>query len=113
MGLKIKTVPEFITNLGYKDENTVFSIREVSFRNYSGEVAIEWEVTTSNWVSGMLKERFTQIIPFDWQNMSFVQLLLSNSDAIHDLASSVPFINSLNGVVSFDDLQAQTVDVGV
>ena len=113
MGLKIKTLPEFITHQGFKDEDTVFSIREVSFRNYSSEVAIEWEVTPSSWVEGIVKQRFTQIIPFDWENLDFVALLLSNSDAIHDLAMDVEFLPTLTGLKSFTELNAITTDVGV
>lgn len=113
MALKVKKIPDFITELGYKDENTVFSIADVQFRNNSSEIAINWEITPSNYKEGTQKQFRTQIIPFDWTNPDFVSLLLQNSDIIHDLSMSTPFIPTPDGVKSFTDFKAETIDVGL
>ena len=109
MGLKIKQINEFTNEQGFKDNGTTFPIRTVTFRNDTQEILIEWMVTTS---SGSQYPQ-TQKIPFDFSNPEFVGLLLSNSDALHDLAMDIPFLPTPEGLKSFADFDAETIDVGL
>lgn len=109
MGLKIKK-SEFESSSGLKDTDVVSSIESVVFNNKLKLIIIHWEITSSK---GEFIGIFPQKIPFDFSNQTFVELLLQNSDALHELAMDKPFLPTPEGLKSFADFNAETIDVGL
>lgn len=114
MGLKIKQIPELKNSLGYKLENSIWSFSDVSFRTSEQVVAVECTTTPEDYdeKSGVQKERRTALIPIDLTVDLIRNLIESNSDAIHEIIMDIPFIQTNDGMKSFRDLNAVTIDIG-
>ena len=111
MGLKVKNIENLITPLGYSDSLIRCSIKKVIF-NFDGlensNVQVLFELTPSTWREGIPKNQYTATIPVDLNNQEIMGLILTNSDAIHDLVMPVEFIPTIDGFKSFTQLNAET-----
>ena len=112
MGLKTRTIPNFVTEQGFKDDGTVCSIKAVHFDYQNLRVVIEWEFTPSSWVEGMPKQTKAQVLAINPKDTAIMTLVVSVSDKLQELAGAIPFIPTPDGAKSFDDLQSVTTDVG-
>ena len=111
MALKIKTIPTFVDQFGYMDQNTIFSISEVLFNHKQQNISIVWEITPSNWTEGIERKTMTQIIPLPENDQQASGMILAISDMLHQLSDGIPFIPSMTGKLSFSDLNSVTSDV--
>ena len=111
MAFKVKTVSQIVNPFGFNLSNCVFSIVSVLFDFREQRVVISWELTPANWIQGMPTTNLSQVIPVDLQNQTLLGLILQNSDQIHSLSMDIAFIETNEGLKSFQDLNAQTVEV--
>lgn len=113
MGLKIKQIAELKNEYGYTAKNTKFSIASVNFDYKKLSISIQWELTPADWVEGLATQSKYQTIGLSDLGGTEIGLLLAVSDALHEKAETVAFLPSAEGAVSFADMNATTVDVGM
>lgn len=114
MGLKVQIIQNFINENGYGDPNCVWRIKSFTFEFAGLEsfFSITYEVKPSAAIEGVALRQMTQRIPFDWANPEDTAFLYQISDKIHVKNQEVAFIPTMEGIKSFTDLNALTVDVG-
>ena len=112
MGLKIKQLTDFMNEFGMTDSSTVASIINVNFNYKEMDISITYEFTPSTYIEGMPKRQMTQVLPLDFEDEQVLGIILTVSDKLHAINDDVAFIPTMDGVKSFTDFNAETIDVG-
>lgn len=114
MGFKIKNIPELINGQRFTANDIVYSVKEVVFRYEEQSLAIEWRLTPSGWQAGEARVTQTQVIPFaQFLSPEYLAMVVETSDVIHQICMTFPFIPTIDGLKSFAQLNADTIDVGL
>lgn len=117
MALKIKTIPTLVNEQGFTATNTVCKVKAVNFDYELMTITIHWKLFPSTWVEGMPpidKYQLIAMIDADGKptlTPEQMALLYAVSEEIHAICEDIPFLNALDGLKAFADLNAVTIAV--
>lgn len=109
MGFKVKKT-NFISETGLQDSDVISEIEFGGFNNATKEIITQWKVTSS---SGKVIGVFPQKVPLASLNITLIEKLVEFSDLLHELGIDVPCFPTPEGLKSFADFNAETIDVGM
>lgn len=102
---------------GFTATDTVCTIKAVNFDYERMVITIHWKMAPTTGIAGIPPiEKYQSIPMIDEEGKPIITatqmgLLLSVSEEIHKLCEDIPFINTIDGLKSFADLNAVTTNV--